>query len=738
MAETAVRGKPVGGRGFRVILAVLVGCFVLAAAVGVGAFDDDEGGTHEPGTDALRAGGILEDTECGPGRICPTEPMLRWVMAVWLVRAVDGADPTGSASGRFSDVSPNEWWATHVERLAELEVTLGCGDGTGFCPADAVTRAQMATFLVRAFGLDADGGSGFGDIAGNTHEASINILAAERVTAGCSTSPLRYCPNQSVTRGQMATFLARALNLIPLPDPPETTTTPPAGQRIAYTVTTGDGNQELWVINATGANQTKVTELPAGAGFDQMTWSPDGTHIAYTYRTDGDFESYRFLFHLWVTDADGTNPTKLAESPWSSGGWSPDGTRIAYTYRTGDDFESYRYQLWVADADGTNPTRITDSVTPTRVTFAGTSFGWGWSPDGTRLLYKVATGDGPQLWAADADGADPLKLADDSAWWRWSPDSTHILYTTTTDDYEDQSWVADPHGANPTKLTDNAEETWGAGWGYWSPDGTRLAYKVGTDDGIQLWAADADGANPTKVTDDIASSSAPAWSPDSTHILYTTTTDDYEDQSWVADADGADPLKLADESGRWEWSPDGTRLAYRVGGQLWVADADGADPLKLADESGRWEWSPDGTRLAYRVGGQLWVADADGADPLKLADESGWWEWSPDGTRLAYRVGGQLWVADADGADPLKLADNTDDESFGPGLGWSPDGASIAYTDRTGGYDYQLWVADADGTEPTKLADSSQFYSHRSAWSPDGARTDSRRLQWYSGEVELG
>ena len=221
MAETAVRGKPVACRSFRVTVAVLVGCLVLVAVAGVGAFDDDEGGTHEPGTDALRAEGILEGTECGAGHICPTEPMLRWVMAVWLVRAVDGADPAGATSGRFSDVSSDEWWASHVERLAELEVTLGCGDGTGFCPADVVTRGQMATFLVRAFGLDADGGAGFTDIAGNTHEASINILAAERVTAGCSTSPLRYCPNRSVTRGQMATFLARALDLIPRPQPAE-------------------------------------------------------------------------------------------------------------------------------------------------------------------------------------------------------------------------------------------------------------------------------------------------------------------------------------------------------------------------------------------------------------------------------------------------------------------------------------------------------------------------------------
>ena len=129
--------------------------------------------------------------------------------------------PPAAASGRFSDVSPDEWWATHAERLAELEVTLGCGDGSGFCPTDVVTRAQMANILVRAFGLDADGGAGFTDIAGNTHAASINILAAERVTAGCSTSPLRYCPNRSVTRGQMTTFLARALDLIPRPRPAE-------------------------------------------------------------------------------------------------------------------------------------------------------------------------------------------------------------------------------------------------------------------------------------------------------------------------------------------------------------------------------------------------------------------------------------------------------------------------------------------------------------------------------------
>ena len=654
MAETAVRGKPVGGRGFRVILAVLVGCFVLAAAVGVGAFDDDEGGTHEPGTDALRAGGILEGTECGPGRICPTEPMLRWVMAVWLVRAVDGADPTGSASGRFSDVSPNEWWATHVERLAELEVTLGCGDGTGFCPADAVTRAQMATFLVRAFGLDADGGSGFGDIAGNTHEASINILAAERVTAGCSTSPLRYCPNRSVTRGQMATFLARALNLVPLPDPPETTTIPPTGQRIAYTVTTDGGNEELRISDPDGSNTTIIDAALVG-------WSPDGTHIAYVVRTDdGD--------QLWVVDADGTNPTRITDGVSGGLEWSPDGTHIAYETDEGR-------QLWMAGADGSKPTELIDSTLVDD---------WRWSPDSTRIAY---TSDG--LWVVDADGTNQSKVTDSipdperrSDSYDWSPDSTRIAYLVFGND-GDQLWVVDADGTNATKLTDETAE-----WA-WSPDGTRITYIVARYHPFylagQLWVAGADGANPTKLTDE---SAGWAWSPDGTSIAYTARTD----------------------SGT-QFTDRGTQLCRTDSGtQLWAVDVDGANPTKLTDGDAKsLGWSPDSTHIAYQVctedgDRQLWVAGVDGANPTKLTETFNWnpWEhlvwWSPDSTRIAYTSDG-LWVVGADGFGQTKLA-----ETLAPDrLAWSPDGGHIAYNvhyfDCPPCY---LWVVGADGTNPPK------------------------------------
>ena len=70
----------------------------------------------------------------------------------------------------------------------------------------------MATFLVRAFNLPpAQTPAGFTDTENNTHAANIDTLSAAGITVGCSTEPARYCPNEAVSRAQMATFLNRAL-----------------------------------------------------------------------------------------------------------------------------------------------------------------------------------------------------------------------------------------------------------------------------------------------------------------------------------------------------------------------------------------------------------------------------------------------------------------------------------------------------------------------------------------------
>ena len=177
-------------------------------------FVDAMGNTHEAALEALAGRGILDGTECADERICPNRAIERWAMAVWLVRAIDGREPLAVSTSRFADVDTDEWWLPYVERLAELRITAGCDvRPLRFCPDRPVTRGEMASFLVRALDLEAAAPAGFGDTGGSVHRAAIDALWEAGITAGCQTSPPLYCPSQSITRAEMATFLARSLGL---------------------------------------------------------------------------------------------------------------------------------------------------------------------------------------------------------------------------------------------------------------------------------------------------------------------------------------------------------------------------------------------------------------------------------------------------------------------------------------------------------------------------------------------
>ena len=133
-------------------------------------------------------------------------------MAVWVVRVLDGADPAAVSESRFDDVDAGGFHAPFVERLAELGVTGGCGDGSGFCPDQTVSRAQMAVFLTRAYGLPAGADPGFSDVAGDAwYAAAVSSLAASGITGGCGDGS-GFCPEQNTSRAQMATFIHRAEN----------------------------------------------------------------------------------------------------------------------------------------------------------------------------------------------------------------------------------------------------------------------------------------------------------------------------------------------------------------------------------------------------------------------------------------------------------------------------------------------------------------------------------------------
>lgn len=179
------------------------------------AFSDlDEAGVHSEAVLDLATEGVLARTGCWAGRLCPQEPIRRWEMAVWLVRVLEDRNPGRPNSSRFSDVRAGQWWAGHVEQLARLRITLGCSaEPRLFCPDDPVTRAQMASFLVRAFELAEADPAGFDDAVDTGHDADIDALFAAGVTVGCSAEPLLFCPRKPTLRAEMASFLTRALEL---------------------------------------------------------------------------------------------------------------------------------------------------------------------------------------------------------------------------------------------------------------------------------------------------------------------------------------------------------------------------------------------------------------------------------------------------------------------------------------------------------------------------------------------
>ena len=190
---------------------------VVAAALDTSGqpVDVEGAGVHADAVRELHGLGVLAGTECASGGFCWGDPVTREIAAVWIVRVLDGGDDeVDSVGSRFSDVDPGGEWAAHIERLAELGVTLGCAaEPARFCPDHTVTRSQVGSFLARAFELGSAEPAGFGDTAGSVHEANIDALYAAGITTGCSTDPLLFCPRDPTTRAQMASFLNRARTL---------------------------------------------------------------------------------------------------------------------------------------------------------------------------------------------------------------------------------------------------------------------------------------------------------------------------------------------------------------------------------------------------------------------------------------------------------------------------------------------------------------------------------------------
>jgi glucose/arabinose dehydrogenase len=159
---------------------------------------------------------------CGSHVYCPTSPVTRAQMAVFLLKASLGSGyvPPPATGSVFTDVGANDFAAAWIEDLFGRGITGGCATNPlRYCPTSSVTRAQMAVFLLKSEhvpGYAPPACSGmFTDVPCPSLFADwVEQLAAEGVTAGCGGG--NYCPDTPVNRAQMAVFLTKTFNL-PIP-----------------------------------------------------------------------------------------------------------------------------------------------------------------------------------------------------------------------------------------------------------------------------------------------------------------------------------------------------------------------------------------------------------------------------------------------------------------------------------------------------------------------------------------
>ncbi len=170
-------------------------------------FTDDDGSPHEPDIERLLELGVTRG--CSETEYCPQESITRGQMAAFVYRYLEMAD-TGEPSPYID--TDDHAFAVEITAITEAGIGFGCGE-FDYCPDAPLTRQEMARFLVGTFDIPLLGSpSGiFDDIAANPFAEYIEAIEAVGVTLGCTDTS--YCPEQPVTREQMASFFVRGHDL---------------------------------------------------------------------------------------------------------------------------------------------------------------------------------------------------------------------------------------------------------------------------------------------------------------------------------------------------------------------------------------------------------------------------------------------------------------------------------------------------------------------------------------------
>lgn len=190
--------------------------------------------------------GLWSGCATSPRRFCPDDGANR-AMATAILVAAAGVEPVAPTGRVFSDVPRDHWAAASIEAMAGEGLVAGCGAGR-FCPNDAITRAQLAALVAASAGYAPRAPAGrFSDVP-DSHWAAgwIEAARANGVMSGCATG--RFCPDRKATRAELAAVVVGAFNIeraaLCEPDPNEFPLAPGSLAGLRIAIDVGHGYTE--------------------------------------------------------------------------------------------------------------------------------------------------------------------------------------------------------------------------------------------------------------------------------------------------------------------------------------------------------------------------------------------------------------------------------------------------------------------------------------------------------------
>jgi Tol biopolymer transport system component len=273
------------------------------------------------------------------------------------------------------------------------------------------------------------------------------------------------------------------------------------GGKIVFS-TNRDGNSEIYVMNADGTAQSRLTDTDVFVENTYPIFNPDGSKIAFVSTRDGNREIY-------IMNADGTNQTNITnvfQADDSGPTFSPDGSKIAFASQRFID-PAYNTDIYVMNTDGTGLTRIT--------TDPADDFYPSYSPDGGRIVFTTNR-EGEydnEIYIMSSNGGGQTNLTNNNLigdfFPTFSPDGSKIVFESHRDGEIPEIYTMSPSGANVVRLTNNSDID---DFPTFSPDGSKVAFESLRDGNTpEIYVMNSDGNNVVRITFASGADSNPRW-----------------------------------------------------------------------------------------------------------------------------------------------------------------------------------------------------------------------------------